>query len=80
MTPKKKKLTSLDKGAGQGADLQNAAPTEGLPTSEQVARRAYELYLERGCGPGQDVNDWLQAEQELRAIHTRETSRSRELA
>jgi pimeloyl-ACP methyl ester carboxylesterase len=52
MTPKKKNSTSLEKGTGQGADRQNVALTEELPTSEQVARRAHELYLERGCGPG----------------------------
>ena len=32
---------------------------------EAIRRRAYELYLERGGAPGRDVDDWLQAEQEL---------------
>jgi len=32
---------------------------------DRVAQRAYELYLERGCGDGQDVDDWLCAEREL---------------
>jgi hypothetical protein len=32
---------------------------------DQVARRAYELYLERGGSDGFDVDDWLTAEQEL---------------
>ena len=31
-----------------------------------VARRAYDLYLARGCEPGHDVEDWLQAERELK--------------
>jgi hypothetical protein len=31
-----------------------------------IARRAYDLYLTRGGEPGHDVEDWLQAEQELR--------------
>lgn len=31
-----------------------------------VARRAYELYLARGCEHGHDFDDWLQAERELR--------------
>ncbi len=30
-----------------------------------VARRAYDLYLARGCEHGHDVDDWLQAESEL---------------
>ena len=31
-----------------------------------IARRAYDLYLARGCEHGHDVDDWLQAERELR--------------
>jgi hypothetical protein len=31
-----------------------------------VARRAYELFEARGSEPGADVDDWLQAERELR--------------
>jgi hypothetical protein len=31
-----------------------------------IARVAYELYLARGCGPEHDVDDWLQAERDLR--------------
>lgn len=38
---------------------------EEHPTSEEIAVRAYELYIERGATPGQDVDDWLQAEAEL---------------
>lgn len=32
----------------------------------RVASRAYDLYLARGCEHGYDVEDWLQAERELR--------------
>jgi hypothetical protein len=32
-----------------------------------VARRAYELYEVRGRQAGDDVQDWLRAEQEIRA-------------
>jgi DUF2934 family protein len=35
-----------------------------IPDSE-IARRAYDLYLARGCENGYDVQDWLQAEREL---------------
>lgn len=34
---------------------------------QQIARRAYELYLARGGGVGGDVEDWLQAEAEVLA-------------
>ena len=38
----------------------------GNPASQdEIRRRAYELYLERGEQPGCDVDDWLQAEREL---------------
>ena len=32
-----------------------------------IRQRAYELYEERGCTPGQQDDDWLRAEQEIRA-------------
>ena len=34
-------------------------------TDSDIARRAHDLYLARGCGDGGDVEDWLQAEREL---------------
>jgi hypothetical protein len=40
-------------------------------THEAIAARAYQLYLERGCQPGHDVDDWLQAEYELRQVPVR---------
>ena len=39
--------------------------TQQSPTPEQIAARAYQLYLERGRTSGHDVDDWLQAEYEL---------------
>lgn len=32
----------------------------------EIAERAYELYRSRGTGDGHDVDDWLQAEREIR--------------
>jgi len=32
---------------------------------EQIARRAYELYVWRGREDGHDLDDWLQAEAEI---------------
>jgi len=34
-------------------------------SSEDIAHRAYDLYTQRGCEPGKDVEDWIRAEQEL---------------
>ena len=35
------------------------------PSVEEIARRAHELYLERGGEHGKDVEDWVRAEKEL---------------
>jgi CheY-like chemotaxis protein/HSP20 family molecular chaperone IbpA len=35
-------------------------------TDRDIARRAYDLYLIRGCEHGHDVEDWLRAERDLR--------------
>jgi hypothetical protein len=35
------------------------------PSVQEIARRAYGLYLERGGRHGSDVDDWVQAEKEL---------------
>ena len=40
--------------------------------ADDIARRAYELYEERGCEHGRDFDDWLLAEHELR-VSTRST-------
>ena len=32
---------------------------------DMVARRAYEIYCERGCEHGRDMDDWFEAEREL---------------
>jgi hypothetical protein len=37
-------------------------------SKENIARRAYELYTQRGCEPGKDVEEWTSAEKELGAV------------
>jgi hypothetical protein len=37
----------------------------GAPTREEIELRAHQIYVERGCAHGLDVEDWLQAEREL---------------
>lgn len=39
------------------------------PTHEQIQKRAHELYLARGGEHGQDRDDWLFAEEQLRREH-----------
>ena len=40
------------------------APSQ-TPSQEAIAKRAYELYLQRGSVPGYELEDWLAAEAEL---------------
>jgi hypothetical protein len=47
----------------------DAPPTEERGHAlleEQIRTRAYELYLERGSKPNDDLGDWLRAEREYR--------------
>lgn len=43
-----------------------AEPGRPGPSTEQIARRAYEIFLARGGEHGHDQEDWAQAERELR--------------
>ena len=45
----------------------NPAPAAGADLHEQIRRRAYELYEQRGRHNGFAVQDWLQAEAEVRS-------------
>jgi hypothetical protein len=36
-----------------------------MPSRDDVARRAYELFQARGAEPGRDLENWLEAEREL---------------
>jgi hypothetical protein len=39
--------------------------TRYQPTEDQIALRAYHIYLDRGESDGNPLDDWLQAEHEL---------------
>ena len=41
------------------------------PTHEEIAQRAYEIFLHRGGRKGHDVDDWLEAERQLRGSGSR---------
>jgi Protein of unknown function (DUF2934) len=43
-----------------------AADTAQIPLEERVQKRAYELYVLRGNESGSEMDDWLQAEAEIR--------------
>jgi hypothetical protein len=41
------------------------AETGKLPLEERIRLRAYELYVQRGNESGSELEDWLQAEEEI---------------
>lgn len=38
---------------------------KAAPTRDEIARRAYEIYVARGKSGGREAEDWYQAEREL---------------
>jgi hypothetical protein len=51
--------------------VRNAASLAFIAVSvDDVAKRAYEIYMDRGCGDGFDREDWLRAECELNGAPT----------
>lgn len=53
--------------APQASPATSAAPSPipTAPSYEEIAQRAFQLYVERGGGPGDPLQDWLRAESEL---------------
>ena len=41
------------------------------PTEQEIRNRAHQIFIERGCQPGHEVDDWLQAEYELMGLPVR---------
>ena len=37
------------------------------PSPEEIQTRAFEIYVSEGCREGNDLENWLRAEKELRA-------------
>jgi hypothetical protein len=64
---RKKHMSEAQQNTKQGLaavkDTATSSP-ENVP-AEQIARRAYQIYEERGGNPGSDVDDWLEAERQL---------------
>jgi hypothetical protein len=49
------------------ADSRKTQPQPArAPSLQAIQQRAYELHFEQGCVHGRDLDDWLQAERELR--------------
>jgi len=50
---------------------ENTKASSSIDLEAEIRRRAYELYLMRGCTPGQENDDWFVAEREVRARYNR---------
>lgn len=73
-TPRKRSKPVVEAGAGNdatnNASISNLADAVARPVSadaEAIARLAYSYWLERGCQGGNQEEDWLRAEAELKA-------------
>lgn len=49
------------------ADACDDTPEPAAPTHDEIAARAYEVYLKRAGGPGSPESDWAQALRELQS-------------
>ena len=52
---------------------------DNMPVDDRIARRAYELFIERGAQHGNDLDDWLRAEREVSALPLEAELLTREL-
>jgi Protein of unknown function (DUF2934) len=41
-------------------------PAFVIVPAKDIAQRAYEMFVDRGCADGFDLDDWLRAEHELK--------------
>ena len=66
MTAPRQITTPQESVPQQAHDTPRSKPAQTpKPTIDDIAKRAYEIYLEKGCQQGQCEENWKQAEQEL---------------
>ena len=65
MTLKGKRNETLELHASPIQPHAEDTSANHAPNHDEIRRRAFEIYLERGGLPGRELEDWLQAENEL---------------
>jgi hypothetical protein len=82
MAPKNKRNGNLELRAMSVERRTVETSARSTPSNEEIRRRAYEIYLERGDLPGDEIDDWLRAERELQkvALFARDWNRVQHLA
>jgi len=62
-------------------DVEIGSHVHPEPSPDLIRERAYDIFLSRGQVPGNDLDDWLRAERELRiemsAVHCRTCQENR---
>src|SRR5689334_3416400 len=53
--------------------MQSPRVANNQPTQEEIALRAYHIYLERGGMPGNELEDWIEAERQLSSENSKLT-------
>ena len=66
MSSKPKRNVSTESQASSTQAETGEVSVGNSARGEEIRRRAYEIYLERGEQPGRELDDWLQAERELK--------------
>ena len=61
---RRKGITELQADSSQAKTRDDSVGNSAR--DEEIRRRAYEIYRERGEQPGRELDDWLQAERELK--------------
>jgi hypothetical protein len=61
--PKGERMAKTMESASPASPKQRVAKNQ--PTADEIAVRAYQIYLERGGAPGNEFEDWIRAEREL---------------
>ena len=65
MTLKDKRNKNLELHASPIQSHAEDSSANHAPNHDEISRRAFEIFLERGGLPGRELEDWLQAENEF---------------
>ena len=77
-TPSNKQVITMPE-AGASTPIRKTTPPSAptpIDLQSQIQRRAYELYEQRGCAHGHEVEDWFQAEREVLARQSQSKAQS----
>jgi len=65
LKPRRNECTEPQATEAPGGEERAAGTGRNSALDEEIRRRAYQLYVERGEEHGRDLDDWLQAKREV---------------